>query len=145
MTKTVKWATDHFWHLLSGIVAASIGYFEPINGIICLMSASIFVDFVVGIWVAYRLGCAIQSKKMWRTLEKWLVCLVIVMLCYSAYIELGGVRIYILAGWAVFGFELWSILESLSKIKDGRIFKVLKKIMEVNFEKKTGVKLDDKE
>lgn len=106
------------------------------------MSVSIIIDFIVGITVAYKLGEAIQSKKMWRTLEKLLVCLTLVMMCYSAYVELGTIKLYVVAGWAVFGFELWSILESIAKINDSKIFKFLKKVMEVNVERRTGVKIN---
>lgn len=143
--KAIQWICSHIWHLVSAMTVAIIGYFKPINGIICLMAASIFIDFVVGVWVAYKVGDAIQSRKMWRTLEKLMVCLTVVMMCYAAYVELGSVKLYIVAGWAVFGFEMWSILESLSKIREGKIFKILKKVMEVNFEKQTGVKIDEKE
>lgn len=140
-----QWVIDHTPHIISGFVVGCLGYFKPINGIIALMTASIFIDFIVGVYVAYKTGQAIQSRKMWRTLEKLLVCLTIVMLCYSAYVELGCVKLYIVAGWAVFGFEMWSILESIAKINNSKLFNFLKKVMETNIEKQTGVKIGDDE
>lgn len=139
----MKWILEHLLNIVCALFAAILGYFKPINGIIDLMISAIVIDFIIGIWVSLRIGKKIQSKLMWRTIEKLLVCILLVTLSYSAYHELGMFSLHIYVAWGVVGFEFWSILENLSKINNIRLFKVLKKITEASFEKKTGVKIDD--
>ena len=139
----MRWVLSHIWHIVCASIAAALGYFEPISSIVNLMIYAVAADFVIGIWVSLRIGKAIRSKLMWRTLEKLLVCIILVTLSYSAYCELGLFKLHTYVAWGVVGFELWSILESISKVRDTKLFRLLKKIMEVNFERKLGIKIEE--
>lgn len=141
----IRWILSHICNILTGIVMVSIGYFDPIAGVINVMIIAIVMDLILGIAAALNGGEAIQSKKLWRTIYKLFIAIGVVMLVFAVDVEIG-----IVGGWykgvalLVIGFEIWSMLESAGKITDHRMFRILQKYMQDRVKETTGMDITNK-
>ena len=145
IVKVVGWMCTHIYNFFAGFIVAFVGYFSEIEGMVYVVVGAIALDLVTGIWASYKQGKSIRSRKLWRTVEKMTFCLLLIHLTYSASTEIGYFDLHKPIAWGIVGFELWSMLENITKVKSGGIFTFLKGIMEVSVEKKTGVKLKSDE
>lgn len=143
--EALKWLLSHFLNLASGLIIAAAGYFSPIKGVIHVMIAAIIIDLIVGIIVANKMGIGIKSKKLWKTIYKLLLAVVVVSLAFCLDKEMGIIEISSFIAWLITGFEIWSILESAAKISDHKIFKLLQVFMKDKIEKVTGIDIEKDE
>lgn len=143
--EVLKWLLAHIYNLISSLVIAAAGYFSPIKGVIHVMVAAIIIDLIVGIFVAKKRGIGIKSGKLWRTVYKLLFAVVVVSLAFCLDKEMGIIEIAPFIAWLITGFEIWSILESASKISDHKIFRLLKTFMKDKIKDVTGVDIKEDE
>lgn len=133
------WIDDHVAHLLVGFIMMIVGYFEPIKGVVHLVVLVSMMDFFVGIYAAKVTSIAIQSKKMWRTVEKIFLEILIISLLYCMDREVGYFDTHKFIAWFIVGIEIYSIIESLAKTSDHRVFRYIKKLMQLKIKEKTGI------
>ena len=141
----LNWLIGHCRNLLFGCFFATLGYFSPIKDIVHVMIAVIFVDFFVGLWASYRQGIGWKSEKMWRTIYKLILAVLIIMLLYAMDTEMGieAIKTYKAVAWVICGFEIWSILENAAVISNHRIFIFLRHYMHDRVEKISGINIKE--
>lgn len=140
----MKWLLSHCYNFIAGIVMALIGYFAPIKEIILVMVIVILFDLITGIWAARVQGIGIKSMKLWRTVYKLFIAIVVVSLFFAMDTEMEVIKLHKIAAWLITGFEMWSILENAAKITDHKIFRILKHFMEDKVKDTTGVDINEK-
>jgi phage-related holin len=129
------------------ILVAITGYFSPVKNVIHVMCAVIIFDLIFGLWAAKVQGKGWCEIKMWRTIHKLLIAIVLILLLYAIDKEIGStfIKLHLVIAWLISGFEIWSILKSASKISGLRIFQVLGEFMEDKINSQTGVNIKDDE
>jgi len=136
----MKWILSHIYNFLSGIFVASIGYFLPVLGMIHLVIIAITIDLIFGIVAARKRREGIKSKKLWRTMYKMIISVIIISLAYSMDKEIGmQLQIHRFIAWMITGFEIWSILESAGEITNHKLFRLLQHFMEDKVKNVTGI------
>lgn len=146
-TKTMNdqnWLDSHIIHILAGALMSVIGFFEPIRNVVHLVIMLSILDFIVGVFVSRKRGVAIKSKKMWRTIEKMALELIIILVAFCIDEFVGYFPIHQAIAWFICGVEFYSILESIAKISDHRVFRVVKGFMSDKIKEKTGSTLEEK-
>lgn len=139
----IRWIDNHILNLILGAIASIFGYFAPITGVVGVVTAVILVDFLVGVIAARKKGHAIKSVKMWRTVKKLFWSLVVVSLLYASDTEMGIIQLHKLVGFFIFGYELFSIAESLAYVTDLKLFVYLREIMEDKIEDQVNIDLEE--
>ena len=137
------WIDSHVPHVVVGYIALVIGYFEPVKNIVHLVVLMSLIDFIFGIWAAKRNSVAIVSRRMWRTIDKIFKEVVIVLAVYCVDIEIGYIALHKSVAWFIVGVEFWSIIETLSKTSDHRVFRLIKKMMQMKIKEKTGIDIEE--
>jgi len=137
------WIDSHVPHVVVGYIALVIGYFEPVKNIVHLVVLMSLMDFIFGIWAAKRNSVAIVSRRMWRTIDKIFKEVVIVLAVYCIDIEIGYLSMHKAVAWFIVGVEFWSIIETLSKTSDHRVFRLIKKMMQMKIKEKTGIDIEE--
>lgn len=135
----IIWLGSHVCNFFFGLLTAFVGYFTEIKEVIHVMLIVIFVDLVIGLIAARCQGEGIKSYKLWRTVYKTLFAVIVVSLLYSIDKTMGIVNTHVFAAWVITGFEMWSILESMGKITNHKLFRLLKVLMEDKIKDTTGV------
>jgi len=130
----------NIYTFLFTICIAIVGYLAPIKHMIVVVVALVLLDMVFGIWASMKAGYGLKSIKAWRTLEKLLISAIILIAFFAIDQEMGGfVELHRIAGWLIAGVEMWSILESTTRISNNKLFKILKQFMHDKIESQTGV------
>lgn len=139
----LKWLHIHTPNLITGFALGFTGYFSPLKGIVHVMIAAILFDLLLGVFVAWKTGRGIKSKKLWRTGYKLIIAVALVMLTFSMDTEIKGFfEVHKILAWIITGFEVWSIVESAAKLTDHKAFRIIKKVMEDKVKDKTGIDLN---
>lgn len=107
------------------------------------MVVIILLDLFFGIIAARHRGEGIESRKLWRTVYKFLIANLVVALAYSIDVEIGLIDMHKTIAWFIIGFEFWSILENLAQISNLQIFVILKKIMTAKIKTVTDIDIND--
>lgn len=143
--KICAWTLAHKGNVITGIVIGIAGYFAQIKGVMIVTLAAIILDLFLGIWAARVRGEAISSVKLWRTVYKTLIAVMLIHLLYAADIEFGFQEFKTYKTMAMFicGFEVWSMLENAAVITDHPAFRGMKKLFETKVKEKTGVEFNN--
>ena len=136
----MKWILSHIYNLLSGVFVAAIGYFLPVREMVHLVIIAITIDLIFGIIAARKREEGIKSRKLWRTMYKMIISVIVIALAYSMDKEIGmQLQIHRFIAWVITGFEIWSILESAGQITNHKLFRILKSFMEDKVKDVTGI------
>lgn len=139
----MRWILSHIYNLISGVFLASIGYFLPVRNMIHVVIIAITIDLIFGIVAARKRGEGIKSRKLWRTMYKMIIAIIVIALAYAMDVEMGLVQIHKFIAWMITGFEIWSILESAGEITDHKLFRILQHFMEDKVKDVTGIDIKD--
>ena len=114
--------------LCSYTIMSIISFLEPINTLILWLLIFIFVDMITGIWASIKEGKIITSHGLQKTVVKFLMYSISVIL-------LQGIDTYMLTflecylariGCTIIcGIELYSIFENCYRITGNYVFKIL--------------------
>lgn len=128
-------------------MASVIGFFEPINALILWVLIFIIVDMGTGIWASLKEGKIITSHGLQRTVVKFVLYSVSVIL-------LQGIDAYMLTfadcylakiGCTIIcGIELYSVFENCYRITDNDAFKILTQFTLKKIKENTGVDINEK-
>lgn len=128
-------------------LASVIGFLEPINVLILWVLIFIAVDMIMGIWASIKEGNIITSSGLARTVQKFLMYSLTVIL-------LEGIDVYMLTFIECYlakigctlicGIELYSVFENCYRITGNDVFKVLTQFTVKKIEDNTGVKINAK-
>ncbi len=145
MDRFINYLIVHPWNILSGFIATTAVYFEPIRGMAIVALTAIILDLIFGLWAAREKREPIESKKLWRTAYKFLITFVLINLMHSIDKEMGipGVTTSWIVSLFITGFEVWSIFESAAVICDHPAFRMLSKYMRTEVKEKTGIDLNE--
>lgn len=126
-------------------LASVIGFLEPINVLILWVLIFIAVDMIMGILASVKEGQIITSSGLARTVQKFLMYSLTVIL-------LEGIDVYMLTFVDCFlakigctlicGIELYSVFENCYRITGNDVFKVLTQFTVKKIEQNTGVKIN---
>lgn len=103
--------------LISKLCLAGLAYFSPIQHFIPILLIFLLVDFFTGMYASYKKKVKFESGKLRRTLEKFVLYSISIILSYIfekefiSFIELTR----IVAGFII-SVELFSIYENVNKI-----------------------------
>ena len=130
----------------SYIFASIIGFLEPINVLILWVLIFIAVDMIMGIWASCKEHKLITSSGLVRTIQKFLMYSITVIL-------LQGIDVYMLTfiecnlakiGCTIIcGIELYSVFENCYRITENEVFKILTQFTVKKIEEKTGVDINE--
>jgi len=135
---------DRLW---AYVTACVISFFEPINTLILWVLIFILVDMITGICAAYKEGQIITSHGLQRTIVKFLMYSISVILLQGidAYM-LTFVNCYLakIGCTIICGIELYSIFENCYRITGNDVFKVLTQFTCKKIKQETGVEINGK-
>lgn len=135
---------DRFWsYALAGILS----FLEPINVLILWILIFIAVDLIMGVWASIKESKIITSAGLARTIQKFLMYALTVILLH-------GIDTYMLTFidcclakigcTLICGIELYSVFENCYRITGNEVFKILTQFTVKKIEDNTGVKIHDK-
>lgn len=132
------------WNIMLGFAVSFLGYLSPVSNVMHVVIAAITADMLIGLWASRKQGKGWESKKMWRTVTKITLAVIVISLLFAMDTEMGvdAVQTHKIVAWLITGFEMWSILENAAKISDHRIFRILKQYMHDRIEVNTGLDID---
>lgn len=128
-------------------LASIFGFMEPINTLILWLLIFIGVDLITGVWASIKERKIITSHGLQRTVIKFLMYSVSVIL-------LQGIDTYMLTFvdcylakigcTLICGIELYSVFENCYRITENEVFRVLTQFAVKKIKEKTGVKINGK-
>lgn len=127
ITETVTLSTFQAW--LAKVFILIIAYFSPIREVVHVMLIFLFIDTVSGIWASLKQGERLQSKKLRKTVYKFLWYTVAVMIAWmmEKTFALGWTNMANIVGGFICFVEIKSIFENITRITDEPVFmKILK-------------------
>lgn len=126
-------------------LASILGFMEPISTLILWLLIFIGVDLITGVWASIKEGKIITSHGLQRTVIKFLMYSVSVIL-------LQGIDAYMLTFidcylakvgcTLICGIELYSVFENCYRITENEVFRVLTQFAVKKIKEKTGVKIN---
>lgn len=135
---------NRFW---SYVCASVIGFLEPIYVLVLWLLIFIVVDLITGVHASIVERKIITSHGLQRTVIKFLMYSVSVILLHGldtymmTFMECGLAKI---GCTLICGIELYSIFENCYRITKNPVFKVLTQFTLGKIEDKTGVKIKGK-
>ena len=135
---------DKIWAYL---ISALMGFFEPIEILILWMLIFILSDMITGIHASLREGQRIQSCKLQKTVHKFLLYTMTIILLegLDKYLfDLMDLHLANIGATIICGIELYSILENCYRVTGNVVFKVLTQFTLNKIKDNTGVEIDDK-
>ena len=125
MFKMIKYLSDN----LKYIIISLLGILAPIGPIIWTLTLLVIVDFIVGIYRAYKLNEVITSRKMSNTITKVLLYNIVIICLYfsNKYILDTGLPLEKLGAALICLVEMRSIDESWSLLFGWSIWEKLAK------------------
>jgi len=106
-----------------------IAYFTPIREIVHVMLIFLAIDTISGVWASLKTKEKLESRKLSKTVFKFLWYTVAVMLAWmmETTFSLGWANLASITGGFICFVELKSIFENITRITDEPIFmKILK-------------------
>lgn len=133
---------DKLW---SYTIMSVVSFLEPINALILWLLIFILADMITGVWASMKEGKIITSHGLQKTVTKFLMYSVSIIL-------LQGIDFYMLTFAECFlakigctiicGIELYSIFENCYRITGNKVFKVLTQFTLKKIKEKTGVSIN---
>ena len=125
----------------SNIAAWFIVYFTPVSGMIHVMLFFLIVDTVAGIWASLKEGNKLESRKLRRTVMKFLWYTVSVMMAWMAErtFQMGWTKLATFTAGFICFVELKSIFENVTRITDEPVFRRILQLLK----KKSTETLDE--
>lgn len=133
---------DKIW---AYIASSLMAFFEPIEILVLWMLIFIVSDMITGIHASLTEGNPIQSCKMQKTVHKFLLYSMTIVLLegLDRYLfDLMDLHLANIGATIICGIELWSIMENCYRITGNRVFKVLTQFTLKRIKDETGVELD---
>lgn len=134
---------NRFW---SYTISAILGFLEPLSVLLLWLLIFILADMVSGCYASLKEGKHLESRKMQKTIVKFLTY-------SSSVILLQGLDVYMITfaecGLAkigctlICGIEIYSVFENFYRATKNPVFKVLTRFTLAKIEDNTGVKIDD--
>jgi len=130
---------------LLGLMIGLAGYLTPVCNVIIVVIVAITFDLITGLWAALKTGRGCKSIKLWRTVEKILLSVIVITILYATDQEIGikAIKVHRFVAWMIVGFEVWSILENAVVISNHKVFFILKRLMKDKIKDQTGVNVDE--
>lgn len=135
---------DKIW---AYIASSLIAFFEPIEVLVLWMLIFIISDMITGIHASLTEGGHIQSCKLQRTVHKFLLYAMTIVLLegLDRYLfDLMDLHLANIGATIICGIELWSIMENCYRITGNRVFKILISFTLKKIKDETGVEVDNK-
>ena len=136
---------NRFW---SYVCASILSFLEPISVLILWLLIFIIVDMVMGVYASLVEGKRITSHKLQRTVIKFLMYSISVIL-------LEGIDIYMMTfadlnlakigSTIICGIEIYSIFENCYRATKNPVFKVLTQFTLGKIKEQTGVEVEEKD
>ena len=130
----------------SYIIGAVFGFLEPLSVLLLWMLIFIIADMVSGCYASLKEGKHLQSKKLKRTIDKFLTYTTSIILLHGldvymvTFADFGLARI---GCTLICGIEIYSVFENFYRATKNPVFKVLTRFTLAKIEDKTGVKIDE--
>lgn len=135
---------DKVWAYL---ITALMGFFEPLEILILWMLIFIISDMITGIHASLAEGGHIQSCKLQKTVHKFILYTMTIVLLegLDKYLfDLMDLHLANIGATIICGIELYSILENCYRVTGNVVFKVLTQFTLKKIGDETGVELDNK-
>lgn len=114
------------------LLIALISYFEPISALLHIVIIFILIDFMTGVYASYKTKRQICSRRLRKTIEKFVFYSVAIMIGYMFQKHFAG---WTNLGQIIAGFiamtELYSIYENITRITGTDILKKLKEVLKL--------------
>jgi len=120
--------------LITQLFVMIIAYFTPIREIVHVMLIFLTIDTISGIWASIKAKQKFESRKLQKTILKFLWYTVAVMLAWmmEKTFSLGWANLASITGGFICFVELKSIFENITRITDDYVFlKILKIIRRI--------------
>lgn len=133
---------DKIW---AYIASSLMAFFEPIEILVLWMLIFIISDMITGIHASLTEGKPIQSCKMQKTVHKFLLYAMTIILLegLDRYLfDLMDLHLANIGATIICGIELWSIMENCYRITGNRVFKLLTQFTLKRIKDETGIELD---
>lgn len=133
---------DKIW---AYIITALMGFFEPLEILILWMLIFIISDMITGIHASLAEGGHIQSCKLQKTVHKFVLYTLTIILLegLDKYLfDLMDLHLANIGATIICGIELYSILENCYRVTGNVVFKVLTQFTLKKIGDETGVELD---
>lgn len=133
---------DKIW---AYIASSLMAFFEPIEILVLWMLIFIISDMITGIHASLTEGHPIQSCELQKTVHKFLLYAMTIILLegLDRYLfDLMDLHLANIGATIICGIELWSIMENCYRITGNRVFKVLTQFTLKRIKDETGVELD---
>lgn len=134
---------DKVWAYL---ITSIMGFFEPIEILVLWMLIFIISDMITGIHASLTEGNPIQSCKMQKTVHKFLLYSMTIVLLegLDRYLfDLMDLHLANIGATIICGIELWSIMENCYRITGNRVFKILISFTLKKVEENTGIEIKE--
>lgn len=129
--------------IMGAVVTPIIAFFDPILTTLSVVGGIMLVDMVFGILRSVKIkGEGLKSKKLWRTVYKFLCATIIISLIYSLDTHVTGFTLYKTVAGIIAGFDLWSILENMAQLTDHSGFRAIKALMSDKVKAVTGISVE---
>ena len=135
---------DKVWAYL---ITALMGFFEPLEILILWMLIFIISDMITGIHASWTEGKPIQSWKLQKTVHKFLLYTMTIILLegLDKYLfDLMDLHLANIGATIICGIELYSILENCYRVTGNVVFRILTQFTLKKIGDETGVELDNK-
>ena len=133
--------------ILAGISSVLIPVFtflSPIKVVLLLVVITILLDMFFGIWRSRKVdGSGIESRRLWRTVEKLFCAVVLVILLYAVDTHVASLALHKIVAGFIIGCDLWSILENMAEITEHPVFKIIRKYMSKRVKETTGLVIEE--
>ena len=127
--------------ILSGLMT----FFMPLVPVILITFGAIVFDAILGCKVARKLGKAIETRKLWKTLVKFFYCFAIIVFAdlidRHILVSFNAHLVEISAG-IVAGVELWSAIENLNELDPTGPWRILSKFIKSKGERYLDITID---
>lgn len=130
----------------SYMIGAVLGFLEPLSVLLLWMLIFIIADMVSGCYASLKEGKHLQSKKLKRTIDKFLTYTTSIILLHGldvymmTFMDCGLAKI---GCTLICGIEIYSVFENFYRATKNPVFKVLTRFTLAKIEDKTGVKIDE--
>lgn len=144
LSNFAEWISDHFIHVICGYFLAILGYFFEIKSAVNVMLIAILFDFILG------LTNSVIRRKEKFSMEKFSLAILRALIVTSFVALLFAIdkethqtfaASYYIACWIISVSYAWSALKNADHLFKNKIFKVLRKTVEIKVKDETGVDL----
>lgn len=134
---------DKIW---AYIASSLMAFFEPIEILVLWMLIFIISDMITGIHASLTEGGYIQSCKLQKTVHKFILYAMTIILLegLDKYLfDLVELHLANIGATIICGIEMYSIFENCYRITGNQVFKVLTQFTLKKIKDETGIQIDD--